>query len=434
MITILSQDPIVSMFIGEQEKDDTLKYRIINYSHCLEVNDGYLIYNFLTKEMIFCDKLDYCDEKLIKKFFLVPIDYNEEELLYKIQDVLKHSYWCNDLNYCKIMTTTDCNARCFYCFEKGIDRFNMSTQTAEDVANFIIKKSSDVRISWFGGEPLYNEEVIDIISQKLLENNVKFSSDMITNGYLFNSVNILKAKKTWRLNKVQITLDGTEKVYNKTKNYIYENINAYNVVLNNIEELLNANIKVTIRLNMDLYNAEDLFKLIEILAKRYGTYKNFDCYIQPLFEGCGSHISGRTLDAREFINEKYYKLYEYARKLDIYRKSKLPRKLKVFACMADTPGSLAVYPDGKLWKCDHFSSGEDIGSIYSDNYNNEIVDSWKKIRFYKGCNECKFFPECLIPQKCLEVLPGCYKSDILVKTKILEDSMLDVYEAYKNNN
>lgn len=43
----------------------------------------------------------------------------------------------------RIWTTTGCNARCFYCFEKGIKSINMNMETAAYVINYIISNLED---------------------------------------------------------------------------------------------------------------------------------------------------------------------------------------------------------------------------------------------------------------------------------------------------
>ena len=52
-----------------------------------------------------------------------------------------------------IAPTMNCNARCYYCFEKGASQGTMDYKTAEAVANFLIDrcKEKELYISWFGG-------------------------------------------------------------------------------------------------------------------------------------------------------------------------------------------------------------------------------------------------------------------------------------------
>ena len=76
----------------------------------------------------------------------------------------------------------------------------MNEKTANDVADYIInasKGNSDIKLRWFGGEPLYNAKIIDIICRKLKNCNVSYTSEIISNGYLFDDENVFKAASLW---------------------------------------------------------------------------------------------------------------------------------------------------------------------------------------------------------------------------------------------
>ena len=55
-----------------------------------------------------------------------------------------------------ILTTTNCNARCFYCYESNLPHINMEETTAKRLVEYMIenKESNTLRRHWFGGEPL----------------------------------------------------------------------------------------------------------------------------------------------------------------------------------------------------------------------------------------------------------------------------------------
>ena len=113
-----------------------------------------------------------------------------------------------------IFTTTDCNARCFYCYEMGRSRIPMSDETAYKAATYIAAHcgGEKVHLHWFGGEPLFNKQVIDIICTDLTEKGIIYDSMMISNGYLFDKDTVEQAVSHWKLKSVQITLDGTEEI------------------------------------------------------------------------------------------------------------------------------------------------------------------------------------------------------------------------------
>ena len=154
-----------------------------------------------------------------------------------------------------IFTTTDCNARCFYCYELGRSRIPMSDETAHKAAAYIAAHcgGEKVHLHWFGGEPLFNKQVIDIICTDLAEKGIVYESMIISNGYLFDGATVEQAVSHWKLKSVQITLDGTEEIYNRSKAFIYtDGKSPYQVVLANIQRLLDAGVSVHIRLNRNI--------------------------------------------------------------------------------------------------------------------------------------------------------------------------------------
>ena len=120
----------------------------------------------------------------------------------------------------------------------------MSEETGFKVVEFIADhcgKNRKVTLDWFGGEPTLGIERIDQISRGLREKQIRFTSLMISNGYLFSDELIRRATEIWNLTDIQITLDGTEEIYNRTKAYVNAENNPYHTVLDNICLLYTSN-------------------------------------------------------------------------------------------------------------------------------------------------------------------------------------------------
>ena len=63
----------------------------------------------------------------------------------------------------------------------------MTEESAERTVRYILetrKPGKTVHISWFGGEPLLGEKIIDLICRRLSEEGIEFYSTMTTNGSL----------------------------------------------------------------------------------------------------------------------------------------------------------------------------------------------------------------------------------------------------------
>ena len=142
------------------------------------------------------------------------------------------------IRHFNILPTTHCNARCFYCFEKGMVPVSMTDESAEQTARFIIsthKAGKPVYISWFGGEPLLGKKHIDQICRRLYDAGIQYSSSMTTNGSLITSEIIEKMKSLWNLFHSMTSVD--RKMLSSTVNIILSTKSQRKLLTKNIRDL-----------------------------------------------------------------------------------------------------------------------------------------------------------------------------------------------------
>ena len=403
-----------------------------------KADDSLLLYNTLTGELLLLDPDEdpdngVVDPLLIEKWFFVPEDFDEHRFFSQIDSVAKMLAPCPDvLTDFTIFTTTDCNARCFYCYERGAGRMAMSDVIAHDTASFIARSCKNNRVSlhWFGGEPLFNSQAIDIITADLKNAGVEYSSRMISNAYLFDEETVKKAKENWNLDSVQVTLDGTEEVYNNTKKYIYENKSAYSIVLENIQRLLDARIRVSIRLNLGRSNFDDLMSLADDLKAYFGSNEGLRVFAALLYDyvGIGHGFTDRktAFDAQKALDDKLLAL-------GLYRPRLLIDEYRVNQCMASDDRGVTVLPDGRLGKCEHHIDDDFVGSIYEGVTNTALVKEWKRIKKPGDlCGNCPAFVFCSkLIDKCPSNQHECGQQDRERYIDSLKTMMLDTYNNYK---
>ena len=71
--------------------------------------------------------------------------------------------------YLVIYATENCNFCCEYCFQQHQPK-SLSRETAESIVKFVRRelfKYQGVKISWFGGEPLLEIDIIEEISSQI---------------------------------------------------------------------------------------------------------------------------------------------------------------------------------------------------------------------------------------------------------------------------
>lgn len=449
MKLIYEQTKSVKRILQKQNIDITKKYRKNRYLTECSADGGIILLNTVSFELIYLthDEVELLNAPdlnnstvryLIEEYFLVPEDFDDKKFALQVTDTrlqIQNIYTNPPLSFFVILTTTGCNARCFYCFEAGAKVSNMTEQTAHDVANFIKRKGAEkINIQWFGGEPLVNTKAIDIISKDLIEKNVDFTSTMVTNAFLFNEDLIKKAVELWKLERAQITLDGTEEIYNKVKNYVYKDIGSpFLTVLNNIENALKAGIQINIRLNMDEHNADDLFDLSKLLVERFSKYKNCYIYVVRLFEDTCSKIKNREVLNRHKLIESSIKLQNYIN--DNMPKPTYEKLVDSIAnpntCMACSDTAVMIVPDGHLGKCEHFVDSDYYGSIYNDEIDIKKITKYKEREtIVPECDDCELRSLCLHLKCCTGVPHHCDAIDKKAIKARLNSKMLNIYNKF----
>lgn len=386
-------------------------FRWMTYVLSRNVEDGVLVFHTLTRELLLLTPEEYAEAdsipELREKWFRVPQEMEDRKYADQVRFVRKTMRKKPEhITKYTIFTTTDCNARCFYCYEMGRSRIPMTEETAHKAASYIANHcgGKPVMLSWFGGEPLYNRQVIDIICNDLAEKGISYQSSITSNGYLFNEELVRKAVNLWKVNIAQITLDGTESVYNRTKAFIYRDEKSpYQIVTENIGRLLDAQIRVQIRLNIDHYNAEDLMKLVEELHQRFSEKENLVVYSHVIFESLGSKPHSRSQEERRELYEKQQRLRKRIAALGFSGKRGVNQNLRLNYCMADSGHALTILPDGSLGLCEHYSEDNFVGHIDREGLDEQMVRSfhecWEPI---EDCSGCFFYPECIRLKKCIE--------------------------------
>ena len=437
--------PIAEPF-GKLLKKQNVKageqYRPMNFVVEQPVEDGLLLYHTMTKSFVLLTPEEAKQYKtapstmtdLIGEWFLVPMAHDDRLLSRQIRDVArmvgKHT---KAITSYTIMTTTDCNARCFYCYEMGVPRIPMSLETAKRVADYIIKHSQGekVHITWYGGEPLYNKPIITYISNILKESGTKYESFMITNGYLFDDETIDEANSLWQMKSLQISLDGTEQIYNRSKAFIYKGKNAYRRVIDNIHKLQEAGIRISIRLNIDMHNADNLMELAEELHREFPNPEGIGVYLHQLFEEEKKRTAIHHEEKRKIVFNKMQEIRLILANYGFARKVKLRQKVKTNKCMADNDSCITITPDGHIGKCDHYSQNNFVSHIDSDEWDEATIDEFRKTNEEtEACETCFDYPNCFMLTRC-QATHHCYPEmceDSLLKIK---QEMLMDYAKYK---
>jgi radical SAM protein with 4Fe4S-binding SPASM domain len=412
-----SNGRVIEFLGGPQKKVKGFKYRFNKFVVKTDYSeDEFIWYNTFTGALVSIkdyeinniwdedEKCSYVDF-LIRNYFLVPEQFDEESIMYayrKRHVVPIDANYLTRLNHFTIMTTTKCNARCFYCYQMhSKHKRHMTEETAHEVAKYIIDTTQEgqlVTLGWFGGEPLFNHKVMDIITTKVASSGRQVSSSIITNGYLFDEKLCKKAVRDWSITNAQITLDGTEDVYNKAKNFIYKDGRSpFKVVIENIHTMLKNGISVSVRMNVDLHNVDNLTELIKFLAEEFKNEPDFSAYIHELFDDT------RTIEHDEQLFANMQKVDDLLVESNLRTPGyNIPDDIKCIHCMVDDGRSVVITPDGKIGLCEHYENEHYISNLETP-YDIDFaeVDAWREMSEYTEiCSDCPIRPTCLKCKLC----------------------------------
>lgn len=441
MIILSEQLRDVSDVIGIQKYRYWKEYKDFDYILKLNVKDGQLWYNLLTREIILLsqndiDKISKRDriiiQRLVMKWFLIPNDIDAKTVTYCFfeQYNRRHPVRQNmKINLATVFTTTECNARCPYCYEYGTAKTTMNEEIAEKTAEYIIKKSGNqIMFKWFGGEPLINHKVIDIISQRIKDSGKEYNAYMVSNAYLFDKITDEQILDLWKLNKVQITVDGTKESYLITKQLPED---SYEKVMDTIERLAKLKVYVLVRIHITNENVDEVKKLVNEFSDRYKDKNELKRYIHlyvaPLFEGLGKLPPVYTESSRKTLYNHCIEIDKMITK-SYMRGNPIPPKVKTAHCMADNGRSVVITPEGKLTPCEHCHDREIIGDVVSGG---NIPEKWQeRTEELPECATCFYYPQCVLLKMC-EAESTCDESRRNYMKYLAEKIMLNMYDRYK---
>ena len=159
-------------------------YKIYNNLDNLDINSLNENEKEIFNGMVKCNFIIDNDDDEIKNLEYLRIKSNTDPNLFSLV----------------IYPTLSCNFDCYYCYEKNRAGV-MSKEIQEKIIEFVefhAEKKKDIKLTWFGGEPLLAINIIYYLSEKIkdicIKNKVKYFSHIISNGYLFTDEIILKLK------------------------------------------------------------------------------------------------------------------------------------------------------------------------------------------------------------------------------------------------
>lgn len=394
------------------------------YNYFYSTADGFLAFNARTDALAclseyevnklrkIIHKEEQEDIKLIDELklggFLVEDHVNELDIIR--HDMYTARFASNQLTL-TIAPTMDCNFRCPYCYEKDVLQLkSMSDEVADKIVDYVRNRSKGLthfHASWYGGEPLLEYNRILELSKKFIkiceENDVEYSSSMVTNGYLLTKERLIQLIES-KVYMIQITLDGIKsshdsrrylKNHGATFDKIISNLYSYENIFKEYKEFQ----PIAVRMNVDRSNKKEAFELLEILSK-----KPLGSYVVPYIAGV--YISSDVNYEKTLTNSEYSVMRsEFNDKcktlgFDVNYLADYPQRINS-SCCCDRLDTAVIDAEGNLYKCweEIGDSNACVGQIgMEETYN--LPNSYYNYLLFDPtisakCKNCRILPVCM---------------------------------------
>ena len=400
--------------------------KFIDEKDIFYINNKFILINYLTGACdIINDKVakdishnefknldTFILNKLISRKYIFPSTSDYNYFIKKIDEKLRAEKVKRYPNFL-IIPTYECNLSCPYCFENTYKKQKSEQKNSKWIENIfykidninkdfskrnnIILDPSKIEITLMGGEPLLPknkkniEDIINHISAKGYKYNI------ITNGVCIDEyVNLfIKNMPTY----IQITLDGTKEYHDQRRCYIDGN-GTFDKIMRNINILTNNRINISIRLNLDQNNLDDLKPYINFIEDKFKNNEYVHPYLYPIQDGgCAYNNNiGEEIDyikkiniLSKNLNIKKFRFIFHGNQIIECIKNNVPIKLKSYNCSAQNNQYIFDFK-GNIYKC-WFGVGNDKYAISSDASTTSLIDeTWKSRTIYtlKKCSNCKY--------------------------------------------
>lgn len=286
-----------------------------------------------------------------------------------------------------LLPTEACNFRCVYCYEKREDG-RMEESVIQGVKNLLTRRAADLadlRIAWFGGEPLLARDIIEDVHghvHTLLEEHsqIRFSADITTNAY-YLSREVFEDLLKRGVTMYQISFDGPREWHDR-KSVLPGGKGTFARIWKNVTALrqVPGEFKVILRIHVDEDNLEAIPDFIVQCRDAFGQDSRFQFFIRALSRLGGSRDHQIRALEGGLQDERIAALRKLASSMGL---NEYCSQRPFTPCYAVQGNCFVVRADGRITKCtvslDH--PGNQMGRLHQNGtmtLNRERMLAWMR--------------------------------------------------------
>lgn len=302
----------------------------------------------------------------------------------------------------QLVMNLDCNLDCGYCFEgsrKG--RHYLTVEAAHAFVEFIKKNITpgleELRITFYGGEPLLSKDLIAAISAEIKaiskEAGIKYTGKLITNGTLLVPPTVEKLRQAG-IRSARVTLDGPADIHDKARPF-KSGRGSFRTILKNLKKTVGL-IDIDLSGNFTKNNYRRFSELFDQLKDEGLTPQNISSLqFYPVLQEAAGMVNCHFKEGCSSLNEPWIFEAEIVLREEILKRGYRTSKIIPTACMMDLTNRLIVNYDGSIYKCSGLLGREEfkVGDIWTgitDYRTSHDLDNWKN----GECLSCAYLPLC----------------------------------------
>lgn len=307
-----------------------------------------------------------------------------------------------------ILTTYGCNFACVYCFEENVKKkVKMSEDTTDAVIAWLKNKSEkdgykNIKLVFYGGEPLLNTKPIFAISKELKawteERGKSFSFAMITNGSMLTK-NIVEELIPLGFESVRVSVDGMSDYHNLRRPFL-DGRPTFDIIMKNIKDIVDI-IDVELAGTYDKADVKNIFEFIDYLKDEGLLHKFSLLGFAPVAPRLGPEDAPGKVELAEclsFIEGDGIIMETLAINRYLFKAGyKFRPSLGINVCpLIIKHGGVVIDPEGYINKCPTLVGHKEfiLGTVFDEEYNS-IYQEFMDIKAWNKCDQdCPYLPMC----------------------------------------
>lgn len=309
-----------------------------------------------------------------------------------------------------ISPTRACNFSCDYCYIEKRPSF-MSETTQDNIIEFLARHYasapfSNLKVNWYGGEPLLALDVVEQLSEKLQafcrSRGIAYNAHMLTNGSLASASVCKRLAQRCKLRTIMPTISGNG-IMHDWQRCANDRREHFGELMRNIDHMLNAGITVHANFVVNHNNFQECKELAAQMVKKPGVVirctRTFDYGQGKMFLKDGKNTPIQLFSRAEFA--PYYAEFHRALSLDASGYAEVLKPVHLY-CTAWSARTFFIDEVGDVFQCmiDMDYPERKLCNVVDDPHHGEF--NWVRYLDYdavcpsreRRCRQCRVLPIC----------------------------------------